>query len=66
MSRATIWGACIFFVLGFILYLGNVYQHKHGTASGANALPTIVAPAAVTPPPAAPVTTVPVEAAKKP
>lgn len=40
LSKATINAAIAFFVLSFMVYLGQVYQHKHG-ASGAGTLPNI-------------------------
>jgi preprotein translocase subunit SecG len=66
LSGLTIKAAVAFFVLSFGLYLGHIYQRKHGTVAQ-DALPSIAAPAAApvtaTPAPAtAPATTtVPVE-----
>jgi preprotein translocase subunit SecG len=54
LTKATINSAIAFFVLAFLLYLGQVYQHKHALSSGAT-LPTISVPApapTTTPPPA--------------
>jgi preprotein translocase subunit SecG len=48
LSGATIKAAIIFFVVSFGLYLAHIYQSKHHDAAD-NALPTIVAPATVTP-----------------
>src|SRR5947209_4182187 len=58
LSKSTIYAAILFFVLAFVVYLGRVYEHKHG-GEGAGALPTIAAP---TPPPSAPVSTAPMPA----
>lgn len=44
LSKATINASIAFFVLAFGLYLGRIYQRTHG-ATGADALPTIAAPA---------------------
>src|ERR1019366_7618708 len=44
LSKATINAAIVFFVLGCGLFLGRIYQHKHGTTT--SGLPTIAAPAA--------------------
>jgi len=44
LTKATINSAIAFFVLAFLLYLGEVYQHKHAANSGAT-LPTISVPA---------------------
>lgn len=46
LSNLTIYSAVAFFVIGFALYLGRIYERNHATASG-DALPTIAAPAAV-------------------
>lgn len=51
LSRATINAAIVFFVLSFTLYLGWLYQLKHGTHRG-TALPTISVPAVPAPAPA--------------
>ncbi len=48
LSKATIRGAIVFFVLSFVLFLANVYQAKHHGA-GDTALPTIVTPASKAP-----------------
>lgn len=57
LSKATINAAIAFFVLSFLLYLGQIYVRKHAVSSG-DALPSIAAPAtakpAATPAPAAP------------
>lgn len=45
LSKATINAAIAFFILTFALYLGRIYQRTHGIG-GADALPTIAAPAA--------------------
>src|SRR4051812_12096203 len=50
LTKATINSAIAFFVLAFLLYLGEVYQHKHALNTGGT-LPTISVPA-VTPTPA--------------
>jgi preprotein translocase subunit SecG len=52
LSKATINGAIIFFVLSFGLYLGWIYQVKH--VGKTSALPTIAAPLTPAPLPAAP------------
>jgi preprotein translocase subunit SecG len=51
LSRATINAAIVFFVLSFALYLGWIYQLKHGSHGG-GALPTIAVPAQPALPPA--------------
>lgn len=79
LSKSTIYAAIIFFVLAFALYLGRIYERKHQTAAAGSALPTIAAPAAPTPAPAAaakvnvpasatpaPATSAPAAPAKKP
>jgi len=43
LSKATINAAIIFFVLSCILYLGRIYEHRHGASAGA-ALPNISTP----------------------
>jgi len=43
LSKATINAAILFFILSFGVYLGWIFQLKHGTRTGA-ALPTIAAP----------------------
>lgn len=56
LSKSTINAAIAFFVLGFFLYLAQVYQHKHASATSTGGLPTINATApSTTPAPAAPV-----------
>lgn|GEM_PF-293057 len=40
LSKATINASIAFFLLSFLVYLGQVYQHKHG-ATSAGALPNI-------------------------
>lgn len=45
LSKATINGAIVFFVVSFGLYLAQIYQSKHQTAAD-NKLPTVTAPAA--------------------
>ncbi len=62
-SKLTIKMAIAFFVLSFILYLGNVYQRSHANG-GSQALPNVMVsatPSAATP--VAPVTTQPAPAA---
>src|SRR5581483_714890 len=44
LSKSTIYSSVLFFVLAFIIYVGRVYQHTHGTGGG-SALPSITAPA---------------------
>jgi preprotein translocase subunit SecG len=66
-SKLTIKAAIVFFVLSFMLYLGNVYQRSHANRA-AGSLPNIAVPATpFTPVPAAkpiaPVTTQPAPAA---
>ena len=56
LSKATINGAIVFFVLAFALYLGRIYQRTHATSTG-DSLPTISAPASIQP--AAPAPSVP-------
>ncbi len=56
LSTATIRGAIVFFVLGFMLYMANIYQAKHHAAAD-NKLPTVNAPALAPKPAAAPLTT---------
>ncbi|MBL9188526.1 MAG: preprotein translocase subunit SecG [Opitutaceae bacterium] len=53
LSKSTIYAAIIFFVLAFVLYLGRIYESKHGGVDSGRALPAM--PAAATPAPAAPV-----------
>jgi preprotein translocase subunit SecG len=55
LSTATIRGAIVFFVLGFILYMANIYQAKHHEAADSK-LPTVNAPALAPKPVAAPLT----------
>ncbi len=43
LTKATINAAIVFFVLSFLLYLGNVYQRQHAAAA-AGALPNIPVP----------------------
>jgi len=43
LTKATINAAIAFFVLSFLLYLGNVYQREHAAAA-AGALPNIPVP----------------------
>lgn len=54
LSKATIRGAIIFFVLAFLLYLGFIYLgHHENTGPAAPEMPAAAQPA-TTPPPAAP------------
>ncbi|MDI1337757.1 MAG: preprotein translocase subunit SecG [Lacunisphaera sp.] len=54
LSKATINGAILFFVLSFVLYLAHIYQTKHHVDAD-NKLPTIAAPATLpAPQPATP------------
>lgn len=46
LSRWTIYGSILFFVMAFTLYLGRIYERKHAAALAGAALPTIAAPAA--------------------
>ena len=69
LSKATINAAIVFFILGCGLFLGRIYQHKHGTTT--SALPTIAAPMALPPIAPTPTTTpkpapAPVSAPRKP
>ncbi len=57
LSKATINGAILFFVLTFGLYLAQIYQAKH-KAEADSKLPTVTAPA-TTPPAAVPATPTP-------
>jgi preprotein translocase subunit SecG len=50
LSKATINAAIAFFVLSFGLYLGWIYQMRHGAAKAGSALPAIAAPAQPLPP----------------
>ena len=43
LTKATINSAIAFFVLSFLLYLGNVYQRQHAAAAGGT-LPNIPVP----------------------
>lgn len=56
LSTATIRGAIVFFVLGFVLYMANIYQAKHHEAADSK-LPAVNAPALAPKPAAAPLTT---------
>ncbi|MFA5057647.1 MAG: preprotein translocase subunit SecG [Opitutaceae bacterium] len=68
LSRLTIRGAIVFFVLSFLIYLGYIHARSHPTGSK-GALPNIPVPAApavpasTTTPSAAPTVTVPITAA---
>jgi preprotein translocase subunit SecG len=65
-SKLTIKMAIAFFVLSFILYLGNVYQRSHASGAG-QALPNVTVPAMPSvAKPIAPVTTKPAPAAAGP
>jgi preprotein translocase subunit SecG len=44
LSKLTINAAVVFFVLSFLLYLGNVYERNHAGA-GSGTLPNIAVPA---------------------
>lgn len=55
LSKATINGAILFFVISFGLYLAHVYQSKHRADTDAK-LPTVTAPA-TEPAPATPAPT---------
>ena len=50
LTKATINGAIVFFVLSFGLYLAQIYQSKH-QAAAASELPKVTAPAAAAPAP---------------
>lgn len=68
LSGATIKAAIVFFVLSFGLYLAHIYQAKH-TVAAESKLPTVAAPATLTPvtvpePAAQPATPAPSEPAK--
>jgi len=45
LSKTTINATIAFFVLSFLLYLGHLYQNRHGHVSGGVGLPTIEAEA---------------------
>jgi len=45
LSKTTINATIAFFVLSFLLYLGHLYQNRHGGVSAGAALPTIEADA---------------------
>ena len=49
LSKSTIYAAVIFFVMAFGLYLGRIYERKHGSGAAGSALPTIAVPAAPAP-----------------
>jgi len=55
LTGLTIKSSVVFFVLCFLLYLGQIYQHKHAGTEGGE-LPNITAPATVTPEAPAPAT----------
>jgi preprotein translocase subunit SecG len=59
LSKWTINAAIAFFVLSFLLYLGNVYERGRASAAAAEALPNIAVPATPAPAatPSAPATT---------
>jgi preprotein translocase subunit SecG len=42
LSRTTEYGAVVFFVLSFLLYLGNLHFYKPGTDDGGTDLPTSI------------------------
>ena len=48
LTRATIYAAVAFFVIGFAAYLGHIYMAKHKTKE-VEALPAITAPATPSP-----------------
>ena len=56
LSTATIRGAIVFFVIGFVLYMANIYQAKHHDAADSK-LPTVNAPVLAPKPLVAPLTT---------
>jgi preprotein translocase subunit SecG len=60
LSQATKYLAILFFVLGFALYLGRLYEYNHAKAAAGSALPAMAAPA---PAPAAPAAPAPAPAA---
>lgn len=45
LVKMTINATIAFFVLGLVTYLGHIYQRKHLSNAGGDALPTIAAPA---------------------
>lgn len=51
LTKTTINLSIAFFVLSFLVYLGNVYQHKHVTHAGAT-LPALSGPSLPALPPA--------------
>ncbi len=61
LSKATINGAIVFFVVSFGLYLAQIYQAKHQSVADSK-LPTVTAPAAA---PAAAPTPAPTSEPKK-
>jgi preprotein translocase subunit SecG len=63
LSKWTINAAIAFFVLSFLLYLGNVYERGRASSAAAEALPNIAAPAVPAAAPSAPVATQPASAA---
>lgn len=65
LSGLTIKAAVAFFVLSFGLYLGHIYQRKHGNAAQ-DALPNITAPAAPAAATPTPATATPTAAAPAP
>src|SRR5579883_2840368 len=60
LTKTTINLSIAFFVLSFLVYLGNVYQHKHAARGGA--LPTLTGPALPALPAALPPTSAPASA----
>ncbi len=48
LTRATIYAAVAFFVIGFAAYLGHIYMAKHKVKE-VQGLPALTAPAAATP-----------------
>lgn len=63
LTKSTINAAIAFFVLSFLLYLAQFYQHKHASLGSSSALPNIAVPPAATAPatpaPAAPAAAIP-------
>jgi preprotein translocase subunit SecG len=70
LTRSTIVAAVAFFILAFAVYLGRIYERKHGADVAGSALPTVSVPVApkpaattAAPAPATGVTTAPATAA---
>ena len=56
LTQATKYLAILFFVLGFALYLGRLYEHTHAQAAAGNALPAMTSSTPPAPASSAPAT----------